>query len=199
MHVLAVVVARSDAPRDHTLEYHRYVRLVPLGDVTDLPAFQSDLLPQVAGGEPRADELAEVRHDCLWLGVPPEAQLNPHSLSRHAHNLTYSVGIDHDLSGSAPSWRVARRSVYPLYRRVEIQAVDDAHHLAVAGDHYARDAVVNHLMRYHQFALADLNLGDVASHHLPHRPVGRVGQVVHPVISSLGHEREVLHELHVPG
>src|SRR3712207_7200239 len=36
MHVLAVVVARSDAPRDHTLEHHRHVRLVPLDDVSDL-------------------------------------------------------------------------------------------------------------------------------------------------------------------
>src|SRR3712207_3695381 len=144
MHELAVVVPRDNAPRDHTLEYHRHVRLVPLGDVSDPPAFQGDLLSQVAGGEPRADELAEVRHDCLWLGVPPEAQLDSHSLPGHTHKLTYSVGIDHDLSGSAPSWRVARRSVYPLYRRVQIQAVDDAHHVAIAGDYHAGDAVVNH-------------------------------------------------------
>src|SRR3712207_3732335 len=98
MHVLAVVVARSDAPRDHTLEHHRHVRLVSLSDVSNLPTFQGDLLPQIARGEPRADELAEVRNDCLWLGVPPEPQLDPHSLPGHAHKLTYSVGINHDLS-----------------------------------------------------------------------------------------------------
>ena len=42
--------------------------------------------------------LAEVRHDCLWLGIPPETQLDPHSLSWRAHKLTYSVGINPDLS-----------------------------------------------------------------------------------------------------
>src|SRR3712207_5985799 len=72
MHVLAVVVARGNATRNHTLKYHRHVLLVLLGEVSDLPAFQGDLLPQVARREPGADELAEVRHDCPWLSVPPE-------------------------------------------------------------------------------------------------------------------------------
>jgi hypothetical protein len=108
MHVLAVVIARSDAPRDHTLEHHRHVRLVPLGDVSDFSTFQGDLLPQIAWGESGADELAEVRNNCLWLGVPPEAQLNPHSLPGHAPKLAYSVGINHDTSF------LSRRSSMPL-------------------------------------------------------------------------------------
>src|SRR3712207_3691804 len=98
MHVLAVVVARSDSSSDHTLEHHRHVRLVPLSDVPDLPTFQLDLLPHVARREPGADELAEVRHDCLWLGVPPEAQFDPYSLSGHTHKLAHSIGVDHAYS-----------------------------------------------------------------------------------------------------
>src|SRR3712207_4130662 len=108
MHVLAVIVARSDASRDHTVKYNRHVRLMLLGDVLDLPAFQGDLLPQVAWREPVADELAEGRHDCLWLGFPPEAQLDPHSLSGRAHKLTYSVGINHD-----PSFFLDRHASIP--------------------------------------------------------------------------------------
>src|SRR3712207_398469 len=115
MHVLAVVGARSDAPRDHTLKYHRHVRLIPLDDVSDLPTFQGDLLPQIARGEPRADKLAEVRHDSLWLRVPPEAQLDPNPLSGHAHKLAYSVGINHDLSFLF-NWR-ASMPLLPLSSR----------------------------------------------------------------------------------
>src|SRR3712207_6130291 len=80
VYVPAVVGARVDAPGDHALKYHRHVRLAPLSSVSDPPAFQGDLPPQVAGGEPVADELAEVRHDCLWLGVPPKAYLDTYAL-----------------------------------------------------------------------------------------------------------------------
>ncbi len=48
-----------------------------------------------------------------------------------------------------------------------------------------------------EFALAQLDLGDLAAHHLPDGLVGGVREVMDPLVGAIRHEGEVAHHLHV--